>query len=162
DLLVHQATHFVERLNAEEALRRSERQFTALFEQAACGIASVSADERIQLVNDRFCEILGRTREDLLTKRIRDITHPDDVSQSLRLFHDAQRDGRAYTMEKRYVRPDGSIVWVAIDVSAINDAGGKTLATMGICQDITLRKQTEAALLEADRRKDEFLATLAH
>jgi PAS domain S-box-containing protein len=162
DLLSHQATHLVERFHAEEALRRSERQFTALFEQAACGIASVGPDERIVLVNDRFCEILGRTREDLLSKRIRDITHPDDVARSVKLFHDAQVDGRAYTMEKRYVRPDGSIVWVAIDVSALIEEGGTPLGTMGICQDITHRKQTEAALLEADRRKDEFLATLAH
>jgi PAS domain S-box-containing protein len=162
DLLIHQATHLVERFRAEEALRRSERHFTALFEQAACGIASVGPDERIVLVNDRFCEILGRTRADLLTKRIRDITHPDDVAQSMRLFDDTRTEGRSYTMEKRYLRPDGSIVWVAIDVSAISDPSGAPMATMGICQDITRRKQTEEALLEADRRKDEFLATLAH
>src|SRR5882672_6126481 len=162
DLLVRQATHLMERFRAEEALRRSERQFSALFEQAACGIARVGVDERITLVNDRFCEILGRTREDLLTKRISDVTHPDDVPRSLELFHAAQRDARSYTMEKRYLRPDGSLVWVAIDVSAICDASGATMATMGICQDITLRKQVEEALREADRRKDEFLATLAH
>jgi PAS domain S-box-containing protein len=159
DLVVHQATHLVERFHAEEALRFSERQFTALFEQAACGIASVGFDERITMVNDRFCEILGRTREDLLRMRLRDVTHPDDVPRSLELFRRAQKDGRPYTMEKRYVRPDSTVVWAAIDVSALGDARG---ATMGICQDITQRKQTEAALLEADRRKDEFLATLAH
>src|SRR5262245_1726148 len=83
DLLAYQATHLVERFHAEEALRRSERQFSALFEQAACGIASVGANERITMVNDRFCEMLSRTREDLLTKRIRDVTHPDDVPRSL-------------------------------------------------------------------------------
>jgi PAS domain S-box-containing protein len=160
--LIQQATHLLERFQAVEALRRSEQQFTALFEQAACGIASVQADERIALVNDRFCEIVGRTREELLGKRIRDITHPDDVAQSVQLFANAKRDGRSYTMEKRYVRPDGSIVWVSIDVSSLSIGRGEPLATMGICQDITSRKQTEAALREADRRKDEFLATLAH
>ncbi|HET8695920.1 MAG TPA: ATP-binding protein [Gammaproteobacteria bacterium] len=162
DLLIQQATHLLERFHAEEALRRSEQQFTALFEQAACGIASVHPDERIALVNDRFCEIVGRTREQLLGKRIRDITHPDDVTRSVQLFEDAKKDGRSYTAEKRYVRPDGSIVWVSIDVSSLSMGRGAPLATMGICQDITSRKQTEDALREADRRKDEFLATLAH
>jgi PAS domain S-box-containing protein len=162
DLLIQQATHLLERFHAEEALRRSEQQFTALFEQAACGIASVDVDERIALVNDRFCEIVGRARDELLGKRIRDITHPEDVEQSVQLFSNAKRDGRSYTMEKRYVRPDGSLVWVSIDVSSLSIDRGAPLATMGICQDITSRKQTEAALREADRRKDEFLATLAH
>ena len=162
DLVVSQATYLIERFQAEEALRRSERLFAALFEQAACGIASVGVDERISLVNDRFCEILGRTREELLSKRIRDVTHPDDASPSVELFRAAQQDGRPYTMEKRYVRPDGSIVWATIDVSPLGDEHGANMATMGICQDVTQRKQVEEALRESDRRKDEFLATLAH
>jgi PAS domain S-box-containing protein len=122
----------------------------------------VNDDEQIMLVNDRFCEILGRTREELLTMRIRDVTHPDDVARSVELFQAARHDGRPYAMEKRYVRPDGSVVWVAIDVSALGDGHDSRMATMGICQDITQRKQVEQALREADRRKDEFLATLAH
>ena len=162
DLLLHQATHLVERFYAEDALRSSERLFAALFEQAACGIASVDLDGRLKMVNDRFCEILGRTRAELLTQRVLDLTHPDDVPRNLELLDRALKEGRPYAMEKRYLRGDGMEVWVSVDVSPLYDARGTTVATMGICQDITQRKQTEEALREADRRKDEFLAMLAH
>ena len=162
DLYVRQATHLIERFQAEEALRESEQQFSALFHQAACGIARVDLSGRVTMVNDCYCEILGRPREELVKLRIRDLTHGDDLPRNMELLRAAIEDGRSYSMEKRYLRPDGTVVWATVYVSAIRDANGTPVAVMGICQDITTRKQTEEALREADRRKDEFLATLAH
>jgi PAS domain S-box-containing protein len=162
DLLISQATHLLERFQSVEALRRSQQQFAALFEQAACGIARVDLDGRLTMVNDRYCQILGRPREELLGERILDFTHPDDVPRNAELMDGAIQDARSYAMEKRYVRPNGTAVWTTVDVSTICDAHGKPVEVMGICQDISARKATEDALREADHRKDEFLATLAH
>lgn len=147
----------------ENALKKSQAHLQSLFEQTAAGNCETDTTGLILRVNDRFCQIVGRTREDLLTLRMQDITHPDDLPRNLPLFKKAIASGQPFEIEKRYVRPDGTHVWVNNSVSLIRTAGQETKSTvLAVTLDISARKRAEEALREADRRKDEFLAMLAH
>ncbi|MCC2973140.1 PAS domain S-box protein [Massilia sp. IC2-476] len=152
-----------QRRRTEDALRKSEIHLQSVFHQSAAGICETDLGGRILQVNDRYCEILGRTREELLAIRMQDITHPDDLAQNVPLFKRAVATGEAFEIEKRYLRPDGSFIWVSNTVSLIRVPGGPAVdSILAVCIDISKRKRAEEALREADRRKDEFLAMLAH
>ena len=152
-----------ERRRTEQALRESENHLQSLFGQTAAGICETDLDARIVRVNDRYCDITGRTRAELLGMRMQDITHPEDLARNLAMFCQAMDSGEPFEIEKRYVRPDGSLVWVNNTVNLIRAVGSGNLVSMlAICIDVTKRKRAEEALREADRRKDEFLAMLAH
>ncbi|MFC7515833.1 PAS domain S-box protein [Herbaspirillum sp. GCM10030257] len=151
------------RKNTEKALQKSQAHLQSLFEQTAAGHCETDLTGLILRVNDRFCQIVGRTRENLLNLRMQDITHPDDLSQNMSLFKKAITCGEPFEIEKRYVRPDGTSVWVNNSVSLIRTAGEEPSSTiLAVTLDISARKRAEEALRDADRRKDEFLAMLAH
>ena len=113
---------------AERELRKSREQFTAIFDQAGSGIAQVDAAGRFRLVNDRFCEIVGRRREDLLALSADDVTHPDDRGAAHDAVARALAGQRHVMVEERYVRPDGTVVWVSNSVTAV---GGPTGPSCG-------------------------------
>jgi PAS domain S-box-containing protein len=152
-----------ERRRTEQALRESEAHLQSLFGQTAAGISEADMDGRFLRVNDRYCQIVGRSREELLTLHMHDITHPDDLPANVPLFRQAIASGEPFEIEKRYLRPDGSIVWVSNTVNLIRIPGQeKYSSVLAISVDVSKRKRAEEALREADRRKDEFLAMLAH
>src|SRR5712671_5693631 len=164
------------RRQAEDALRQSERRLRAIFDQAIPGIAQTDREGRFLMVNERYCEIVGRAASDLLTLRMGDITHPEDLPRNAALFEGLMGDGGNFVVEERYVRPDGSLVWVRKQVSAVREADGTPLSGFSIVEEITERKQAEAEKDEALRRergaraeaeaanrsKDEFLAVVSH
>jgi two-component system CheB/CheR fusion protein len=156
------ARDITERKRAEEELRKSEEQLRAIFNQTTVGIAQTDLTGRFLFVNQRYCEIVGRPMEEVLNLRMQDLTHPDDLPDTLVLFERMVAGGPTFVTEKRYVRPDGSYVWVSSSMSVIKDPQGHPQSAIGIIQDITDRKKAEEALQEANRRKDEFLAMLAH
>ncbi len=135
---------------AQEAWRESEQRFRAVFEQSTGGIAQVDLEGRFVLVNDRYCGIVGRSRDELLAMRMQDLTHPDDAPANLALFGELARGLRpGFTIEKRYLRPDGSTVWVQNAVSAIRDPDGRVQYVTAMVADITalrLAREREAAL----------------
>jgi PAS domain S-box-containing protein len=141
-----------ERKAAEEALREREGQLSAFIDQATAGFAQVDLDGRFTLVNDRFCEIAGRSREELLALTLQEITHPDDLPANLSMFERAVRDGTPYSHEKRYVRPDGSIVWVNNSVSVIRRPSGEPYGVLAVTIDVTERRSAEAAVRENEAR----------
>jgi two-component system, sensor histidine kinase PdtaS len=147
-LVVHDITY---RKRAEEALRRSEDLFSAIFRQAIVGITEIDLSGRFLMINDRFCEIVGRPREEILTLRTQDITHADDVSSSMAMLERTRITGEDYQLEKRYVRPDASIVWVHNSISVVPDAGGKPLHLVAVVRDITEQKRVEAGMLRANQ-----------
>jgi PAS domain S-box-containing protein len=152
-----------ERKRAEVALRVSEERFRGTFENAAIGMAHVGLDGRWLRVNRTLCQITGYSREELLAKTCGDITHPDDLEKDWAL---ARRliagELPTYTMEKRYIRKDASLVWVELTVSLLRAADGEPLNFLAAVADISERKAAQEALREADLRKNVFLATLAH
>ena len=133
-----------ERRRIEEVLRESEERFRATFEHAAIGAAQVGIDGRWLRVNQRLGEIVGYEPEELLQTTFQEITHPDDLEGDLaqvrRLLAD---EFRTYTMEKRYLRKDGSIVWVNLTVSLVRDASGEPAYFIAAVEDISERRKAE-------------------
>jgi PAS domain S-box-containing protein len=163
------AIDITDRKRAEEALRLSEEQYRAVYSQAATGIAEADLSGRFVRANDRFCEIVGYPRDELIGVRFSDLTHPDDRAESVGPFERLRDGGPNYTIEKRYVRRDGMIVWARVAVSLIRDEQKRPARVVAVIEEITDRKRLEdelqrrvEELAQADRRKDEFLATLAH
>jgi len=123
-----------------------------IVEQANVGIAEVDLTGRFVFVNPRYCELTGRTREELLQLRMQDITHPADLGPNLALLERCVREGRHFAIEKRYVRPDGSHVWVENSVSLVTAADGTPEFVLAFSVDISSRKIAELRLLESEER----------
>src|SRR4029450_1701095 len=108
-------TDITDLLQIEEALRESEGRVGGTFENAAVGIAHRDLPGRFLRVNDKFCSIVGYSREELLQKTFRDVTHPDDLAADLSRHTALVRgEGPSYVLEKRYVRKDSSLVWAQV------------------------------------------------
>ncbi|HET9638277.1 MAG TPA: PAS domain S-box protein [Allosphingosinicella sp.] len=134
------------------ALKEREGLLSAFIDQATAGFAQVDLTGRFTLVNDRFCAIAGRSREELLTLKMQEITHPDDLPANVPKFERAVSDGTPYSHEKRYVRPDGSIVWVNNSVSVIRRQSGEPYGVLAVTIDVTERRIAEAAVHESEAR----------
>ena len=137
----------------ERALQRSEQLFRATFEQAAVGMSQVVLDGTWLRVNDKLCAITGYTRDELLALTVQDITYPDDL-EAARVQAKALVAGdiEIHTMEKRYLRKDGGIIWVNLTASLLRDAEEKPERLIAIIEDITTRKHAEMALRESETR----------
>ncbi len=136
-----------QRRQAEDELRESEERFRATFEQAAVGIALVALDGRFLRVNRRFCDITGYSQDEILQRTVQDITYPADLDTDLTYVQQMLAgDIQTYTMEKRYIRRDRSLVWIDLTGSLVRDAAGTPKYLIGVVQDITDRKRTEEAL----------------
>ncbi|MBC9030908.1 PAS domain S-box protein [Sphingomonas sp. JC676] len=144
------AHDITEAKEAELSLREREAQLSAFISQATAGFGQVDLDGRFTLVNDRFCEIAGWSREELLSRTMQSITHPDDLGRNLGLFERAVRDGTPYTHEKRYIRKDGSLVWVNNSVSVIRRPDGEPFGVLAVTIDVTQRREAEAALRKSE------------
>ena len=136
-----------DRKEAEEALRESEQRFRSAFDDAGIGMTIVTPDGRYMRVNRAFCGMVGYAEDELLGMTFRDITHPDDLEEDLRLGRGVLAgEDRSYSMEKRYVRKDGSVVWVHLTVSLLRGPSAEPLYSIAQAQDITGRKRTEERL----------------
>jgi two-component system CheB/CheR fusion protein len=140
------------RKRSEQALQQSEEQYRAVYSQAATGIGEADLTGRIVRANDRYCEIVGYPREELLGRRITDITHADDRAEDRRLFQRLIDGGPNYTVEKRYIRSDGSTVWARVAASLIRDGASRPARVAAVIEDITDRKQSQGALREQAER----------
>lgn len=135
----------------EEELREEEMRFKATFEQAAVGIAHVALDGGWLRVNQKLCEIVGYSREELLQKTFQDITHRDDLEASeTRLRRLRSGEIETFSTEKRYVRKDGSMIWGNLTVSLAREPSGGPGYFIAVIEDITERKATEQALRESE------------
>ncbi len=138
------------RLRQEVALRESEERFRSTFEQAAVGIAHVSLDGQYLRVNQRTCDILGYTREQLIGKSYESFTHSDDLAidrEQRRRLLAGEVSGICF--EKRYLRAGGSVVWVQVTGSLASDLeSGAPQYFIGVIEDISERK---ALALENER-----------
>lgn len=153
-----------------DEVQRNESRVRRILEQTAVGLAELDLEGRFTLVNEQFCAMVRRPQAELLTMRITDIVHPEDVpaSTSRREMLKSGLASRS-VIEKRYVRPDGSVLWVQDHLSVIRDPQGTLCGIAVASADITDRKFAEELAerardeaLAASRAKDDFLAALSH
>jgi PAS domain S-box-containing protein len=139
-----------DRQQVEEALRTSEQRFRATFNQAAVGIAQVGIDGQWLLVNQKLCDIVGYTREELLERSFQDITHPDDLDCDLEYARQMLAgEIQTYSMEKRYIRKDTSQFWINLTGSIVRNCSGEPEYFIAVVEDISDRKRAEEDLRQS-------------
>lgn len=147
------ARAFTEVASTHEALRRSQVRFRAIFNQAAVGVCLTDAKTgRLVRVNQKYCDILGYARDDLLQLDFRQLTHPDDLPESLEQVQRLQTgEIREFRLEKRVLRKGGEPIWVDLTVSPIWQPGEEPDYYVAIIQDIGERRRMQDALQERER-----------
>ncbi|WP_437965166.1 ATP-binding protein [Sorangium sp. So ce260] len=145
-LLMTAVRALLEARTAKAEGAESEERFRTTFDLAAVGMAHVSLDDRLIRVNPRLCELLGYTLEEMMALRAQDLRHPEHAEGALRHIQ-ALGDGviRSSTVEERWLRRDGSVLWVAITRSLARDRAGAPLYIVEVVNEIERRKRAEEA-----------------
>jgi two-component system cell cycle sensor histidine kinase/response regulator CckA len=147
------STEGTQREGSEAALNESEERFQAIFAQAAVGIAQIGLDGAWLLVNSRFCRMLGYSETELRRKTLQDITHPDDNDESLTGRRQLLAgEISSHTMEKRYIRHDGTIFWGRLHRSLVRDQDNLPKYFIAVVEDITEKIHAERALRDSEQR----------
>jgi urea transport system substrate-binding protein len=150
----------LERRRSAEALQGSRGRYRAIVEAAPVGIVECDASGKFLQVNERFCEITGYSDAELSEMTFREITHPEDRAadaESIRRLVAGEIE--RYSLEKRYVRKDRSLLWVHVTVSAVKRPEGDVETFIGIVEDISSRRHLEEELTANRRRLEEMAAT---
>ena len=131
------------------------REYKQIFEAASLGIARVAPDGSWLEINDRLCSMLHYSREELLGRTFQDITHPDDLDADLAYVQD-MLDGKIdhYSMEKRYFRKDGSIIWINLSVTLIWNEDGSPNYFISIIDDIDNKVADRNTIIELKNRSE--------
>ncbi len=151
---------------AEEELQKREARFRSYFEMPLHGNCITSIEKGWLEVNERLCEMLGYTREEIVQKNWAEMTHPDDLAADVEHF-DRLLAGKIeqYKLEKRFIRRDGTFVWTLISVGCVRKSDGSVDHVLCIIEDISRRKHDEQLLEEhaiALRRTNEELNQSLH
>lgn len=156
---------------ADEKIRDSNTQFRAYFDNMAVGAVQLDASGYFQLVNQRYCEMTGYSRNELIGRmKPSDMTHPDDQAhEQAQMLEFLGNDGKNLELEKRTIRKDGQIIWIQVSAHAVRDAAGMVKFTTAVVEEITERKRMLAELVEAreasevaNRAKTLFLGNMSH
>lgn len=176
DVIARQAADLIERRKAQESLRESEERFRAIISQTVVGIEHADLNGKIKFANHKLAEMLGYSDGELAGMSARDVTYADDVDEHMKRLERLAATGMPFQIDKRLIRKDGSKFWSSVSVSALRDANGQPESAIAVVIDITERKRAEAEreiilgreqaaraeAEEANRLKDEFLATVSH
>ena len=148
-----------ERKKFEEALLASEERFRGYFELGLIGMAITSPTKGRVEVNDEICRILGYERSELLKLTWAEMTHPDDLSADVANFQRVlSGEIGGYSMDKRWIRKDGSVIHTSMSVRCVRDAVGSVDYFLALLQDITAQKEAEEALVNARNSLEQRVA----
>lgn len=142
--------NMTERKRLEDTLRESEENYRVIVNQAVAGIFKLDLDGNVTFSNQRFCEMLDYTCEELLEMSAGQIVYAEDAPRNNWLFERLKNQGLSYEIEKRLVRKGGSLVWVNNQVSPVFDRAGNPESVIVVSVDITERRQAEEALRQAN------------
>ncbi len=155
--------HVLARRRAEDALQNSNKYFRKLFEQDAVGIALTrTGDGQLVAINQKYCSIVGYTQQEMRMRSFKSITHPEDLKKDLdnmRLLVEGHVP--KFTIEKRYIHQNGSIVWVNLTVVPMWSTGETADFHLAVVEDITERKRAERALRQSEKRLAEVNVILS-
>ena len=144
--LYRRARSRLSELERRAALHDSEEVFRAFFHNAAVGTVQLDLDGRFLAVNDRYCEITGYSREELLAMTSLDLAPQEDRASRLQELQLLRQCGsRRFEAERRYVRKDGRVVWVRATGGVMRDIAGVPARIAGLVEDVTERREAEAA-----------------
>ncbi|MHC5598635.1 MAG: PAS domain S-box protein [Nostoc sp.] len=139
-------------------LQKSEAELRAIFNQAAVGIKLETLDGHFLKANQTLCEILGYSQEEILNKIYKFITHPEDIQVHLnKLQQLIAGEVETFSIEKRYLHKNGSLIWVNVTVSLIRDPIGKPIYVIGVVKDI---REQQAALRERKQAEENICKAL--
>jgi PAS domain S-box-containing protein len=158
------------RKKAEDALNRSQKEFQNYFESGAVGMSVTNVDRKWIQVNQKLCNILGYSREELIGKDWCELTHPEDLKANMEMFQ-MVIDGKInnYELDKRLICKNGKIVFVTLSVVCERNQDSTVHHLLASYIDITQRKHFEEELVkakdkaeESDRLKTAFLHNISH
>ena len=130
-----------------------------MFNLAAVGIAQLAPNGAWLLVNQKLCEIVGYSREEFLQRTFQDITHPDDLEKDLAYVQQLLANQiQSYSMEKRYIRRDASIVWINLTVVLVRKPNGQPKYFISVIEDISDRKKAESELQHLNATLEQRIA----
>ena len=161
--LIPSAMDITERKQVEQALRESERHFHQAFADAPIGMVLTDLNGRFLHVNRAYCELTGYREAELTQSDMdyRQITSPSDLERNLGSFRKlVAGEIPAFFVEKRYIRKDGTLVWVRASASLRRDAEGRPFQIIGLAENISDRKETQEALLESEQRHRQLAKVL--
>ena len=134
-------------------LQISEERFRMTFEQAAVGVAHVSPEGRFLRINQKFCDIVGYSKEEMHARTFQEITHPDDLDSDLESMQQVLAgEIKNYSMKKRYFRKDKSIVWINLTVSLLRKETGDPDYFIAIVEDISEQMRAQQLLSESETK----------
>ncbi|MEO7497452.1 MAG: ATP-binding protein, partial [Massilia sp.] len=133
-------------------LRESQASVATLFEQTAAGIAEIDLAGVIVRVNQRYCDIAGRSREELVGASVYGVMHPADAERAADLLREAVRSGEPFEIDNRYLRADGGEAWVSQAVTPIRRGHAPIRGALVVALDISQRKRAEQVQAETAER----------
>ncbi|MGE5683269.1 MAG: PAS domain S-box protein [Bacillota bacterium] len=153
NLLTRSIRYSIERKKTESSLIEREEQSRAMFEQAAVGMAQVRPDGTWIKANGKLCSILGYSYDEMLHKTFQEMTYPEDLPLDVKLMNEVLEGKRQnYTIEKRYIKKDQSLVWTNLTVSLVRDVYSRPKYFISVIEDISERKRVETLLKETTDR----------
>jgi PAS domain S-box-containing protein len=155
-----QAWLWISHARAELALRSSSAQLSAMFEQASAGIAVCDEHWHFETLNDRYCDIVGRTREELLRLHLPDIAVLNGRQMGPPGSDIGIESGIPFETTLRYQRPDGSSVWVEHHVTPLLDEHGQSAKVLCVCVDISERIRAESRLRDLNESLEQRVVTM--
>jgi PAS domain S-box-containing protein len=146
------------------SLQESEGRLRAILEQVVSGICQIDLDGRLTFVNERLCQIAGRSSDALIGSKLSELVYADDRAVSESMFERFRYEGQTYEIVQRYSRADGPPIWVQNNFSAVLDRTGKIESVVCVTQDVTERKVAEEALRKSEKLAavGQLASTIAH